>query len=185
LKGVLQLLRNDSQRYNEIEVVIEIRERLVDATGTVTLLFHDVSRGDANPTGLPSSLIQAPLQNLRQLLVQLLVSLSDLIKESKSADLYDDIDVSYSVPLDVTKKGPGRKRYDISKEQLEHLRSLFFSWEKISEILQVSVLSHGSNPLIYPKKLPLSSAILLFTAIRWWERCVCDVKLLLFCLLYY
>ena len=35
--------------------------------------------------------------------------------------------------------GPGRRRYDISKDQLEHLRSLYFSWQKIADMLQVSV----------------------------------------------
>ena len=33
----------------------------------------------------------------------------------------------------------GRKRYEITKEQLEHFRSLYFSWEAIAGILQVSV----------------------------------------------
>ena len=38
-----------------------------------------------------------------------------------------------------TQLGPGRGLYDISKDQLEHLRSLFFSWPKIADMLQVSV----------------------------------------------
>ena len=45
----------------------------------------------------------------------------------------------YSAGVTSTQLAPGRRRYDISKDQLEHLRSLFFSWQKIAYMLQVSV----------------------------------------------
>ena len=49
------------------------------------------------------------------------------------------VDAAYSAGVTSTQFGSGRKRYDISKDQLEHLRSLFFSWQKIADMPQVSV----------------------------------------------
>ena len=50
-----------------------------------------------------------------------------------------DQGTAYSTSVTTTQFGPGRKRYGISRDQLEHLRSLFFSWQKIADMLQVSV----------------------------------------------
>ena len=36
-------------------------------------------------------------------------------------------------------EGPGRPSLDVTKDQLEFLRSMHFSWQKIAQLLQVSV----------------------------------------------
>ncbi|KAJ7337776.1 hypothetical protein OS493_007931 [Desmophyllum pertusum] len=59
--------------------------------------------------------------------------------KAATMDFYDALDVSYSAPLNLAQPGRGRKRYEITKDQVEHLRSLYFSWEAIAGILQVSV----------------------------------------------
>ncbi|CAH3173071.1 unnamed protein product [Porites lobata] len=64
--------------------------------------------------------------------------LSSRIEGRNNVDFYDSLDISYSAPLNLSQTGRGRKRYEITKDQLEHLRSLYFSWEAIARILQVT-----------------------------------------------
>ena len=80
-----------------------------------------------------------PVQNLKLSLTQLIALLSNESENRKDADSYDALEVSYSAPLNLTQPGRGRKRYEITKDQVEHLRSLYFSWEAIAGILQISV----------------------------------------------
>ena len=63
-------------------------------------------------------------------MTQLIHILSSLIEKSHDSDYFENIDVAYAA-LTLIQQGAGRKRFDISKDQLEHLRSLFFSWEKL------------------------------------------------------
>jgi hypothetical protein len=123
----------------ETDILIETRLRLLDATGTLSLLLNDLLRGGVNSTGLSSNHMRVPIQDLKLSLIQLINHLSGMIENSNTADFDDEIDVCYSTPLDTTRVGLGRKHFEISKDQLEHLRSLYFSWEKISSILQVSL----------------------------------------------
>ena len=139
LKSVINIFTRVEEQELETDILIETRHRLLDAAGTLSLLLNDISRGGINPTGVPSNDIQVPVENLKVSLTQLINLLSVLIENNNNTDFDDEVDVCYSAPLDTTRDGPGRKRYEISKDQLEHLRSLFFSWEKISSILQVSV----------------------------------------------
>ncbi|XP_068680455.1 uncharacterized protein [Montipora foliosa] len=90
-------------------------------------------------TGIPSSALQAPVQNMNHSLTQLIALLSSQIESHDNADFYDALEVSYSAPLNLAQPGRGRKRYEITKDQVEHLRSLYFSWEAIADILQVSI----------------------------------------------
>ena len=46
--------------------------------------------------------------------------------------------VAYRAPISVPRNGPGRPRFDISKEQLEYLSSLLFEWNEIAVLLGVS-----------------------------------------------
>ena len=101
--------------------------------------MNDLVRSDpAQPDrAIPTSAIQAPLHNLSESVTQLIYILSDEIEKREQADVFD-LDAAHSTPVTSTQFGPGRRRYDISKDQLEHLRSLFFSWQKIADILHVS-----------------------------------------------
>ena len=121
-----------------MEILIETRHRLLDANGTLSLLSSDLTRDGANPTGLPSNHLRVPVEHLKLSLTQLTSLLSDMI-DTSNADFNDQLDISYSTPVETVREGPGRKRLQISKDQLEHLRSLYFSREKISSILNVSL----------------------------------------------
>ena len=70
--------------------------------------------------------------------LQLIDLLFPEMETSEKTDLPNEYDTAYGVPFKLT-IGPGRKSYDISKEQVEYLRSLFFSWTKIAAILQVNI----------------------------------------------
>lgn len=45
---------------------------MLDARGTLSLLIVDLERGDPNPTGLPASTSQAPLQKLNEFVAQMI-----------------------------------------------------------------------------------------------------------------
>ena len=137
LKSVLNLLA--SEQVLTAEILSESRHRLLDATGTLTFLMSDITNGVGNATGISSVVLQDPVQNLKHSLTQLIALLASLIESHDNADFYDALDLSYSAPMRLSQTGRGRKRYEITKEQLEHLRSLYFSWEAIAGVLQVSV----------------------------------------------
>ena len=132
-------MANIGEQELETDILIETRSRLVDASGTLSFLLSDIASGVTNATGLPSSALQDPVQNLKLSLTQLIALLSNESESRNNADFYDALEVSYSAPLNLAQPGRGRKRYEITKDQVEHLRSLYFSWEAIAGILQVSV----------------------------------------------
>ena len=111
---------------------------MADAAGTPTLIEHDLTNSDINVTAIPTVSLQLPVRNLRYLLQQLIDLLFAEMEKSEKTDLPNEYDTAYGAPFKLT-IGPGRKSYDISKEQVEYLRSLFFSWTKITAILQVSI----------------------------------------------
>ncbi|CAH3173067.1 unnamed protein product [Porites lobata] len=137
LKSVLNLLASADEL--EADVLIQTRSRLVDASGTLSFLLNDMSNGLTNATGIPSNAIQVPVQHLKNSLTHITDLLSSRIEGRNNVDFYDSLDISYSAPLNLSQTGRGRKRYEITKDQLEHLRSLYFSWEAIARILQVSL----------------------------------------------
>ncbi|KAK2566945.1 hypothetical protein P5673_008707 [Acropora cervicornis] len=138
LKAVFHLFLTPGNEQLTTDALRDARRYLLDAKGTLSLLLNDLSRGDPNPTGLPANAIQAPLRDLRESVTKLLYILSvEIEKREQESAFY--VDAAYSAGVTSTQLGPGRRRYDISKEQLEHLRSLFFSWKKIADMLQVSV----------------------------------------------
>ena len=138
LKAVFHLLLTPGNEQLTTDALRDARRYLLDAKGTLSLLLNDLTRGDRNPTGPPANAIQAPLRDLRESVTQLLYILSvEIEKREQESAFY--MDAAYSAGVTSTQLGPGRRRYGISKDQLEHLRSLFFSWQKIADMLQVSV----------------------------------------------
>ena len=121
-------------------VLCETKQRLLDAYGTLTLLLNEVALGQENATGLQSNTIQSPLEDLKQAISQLITFSSTLLEKRDDIDFAEeDVSVAYSAPTSLGAQGSGRKCLEISKEQLEHLRSLYFSWENIASLLGVSI----------------------------------------------
>ena len=127
LKSILNILANIGEQELETDILVETRHRLLDASGTLSFLMNDLAAGITNVTGIPSSALQAPVQNMNHSLTQLITLLSSQIENRDNADFYDALEVSYSAPLNLAQTGRGRKRYEITKDQVEHLRSLYFS----------------------------------------------------------
>lgn len=80
------------------------------------------------------------LESINTDLNQLLARVQDKLQQWRS--YYESLDVQrtlhrYVSPLEVSQRR-GRPKFNISKEQLEHLRSLFFSWTAIADMLLVS-----------------------------------------------
>ena len=139
LKAVFRLFLTPENVHLTTDALVEARRVLLEARGILSLLISDLQRGDPNPTGLPTSAIQAPLQNLSESVSEMINILPVEIENREHAEVFDQ-DTAYSTSVTITPgPGPGRRRYDISKDQLEHLRSLYFSWQKIADMLQVSV----------------------------------------------
>ena len=135
---VLRLFLTPDNEQLTTDALRDAKRYLLDAKGTLSLLLNDLTRGDPNPTGLPTNAIKVPLQDLKESVCQLQLILSlEIERREQESALY--VDAAYSAGVTSTQFGPGRRRYDISKDQLEHLRSLFFSWQKIADMLQVSV----------------------------------------------
>ena len=59
-------------------------------------------------------------------------------------NLTDNSAVSFAIQYAkrIGDEGPGRPSLDVTKDQLEFLRSMHFSWQKIAQLLQVSVSTH-------------------------------------------
>ena len=54
------------------DALVEARHHLLDARVSLSLLIVELERGGPNPTGLPTSTLQAPLQNLNRFVAQVM-----------------------------------------------------------------------------------------------------------------
>ena len=106
-----------------------------------------------------------PLPDLRSIYIdlnQLLQSIQGSLLRWRS--YYDSLDFLYHYvpPLEVSRQR-GRPRFEISKEQLEHLRSLSFSWTAIADVLMVSRMT------IYRRRAEYGLLDEAHSAIHDWE----------------
>ena len=72
LKAVFRLFLTPGNENLTTDSLVEARHHLLDARGTLSLLLAELERGDPNPSGLPTSTIQAPLQNLNESVAQVI-----------------------------------------------------------------------------------------------------------------
>ncbi len=61
-----------------------------------------------------------------------------MVQQRDDTDYHDTVEMAYAAPINTEAHAASRKRLEISQEQLEHLRFLFFSWTKIAKLLGVS-----------------------------------------------
>ena len=72
LKSVLNILANIGEQELETDILVEARYRLLVASGTLSFLMNDLAGGVTSVTGIPSSALQAPVQNMNHSLTQLI-----------------------------------------------------------------------------------------------------------------
>ena len=131
LKGVVSLfLASQDITWTE-ELKDQTSWRLEDAYTTLTLMENDIAHvRDAEDS----------LRESMHLLLGYIQSLHSYITSYENT-VSDDSDVSFSMQITERRgdEGPGRPSLDVTKDQIEFLRSMHFSWEKIAQLLQVSV----------------------------------------------
>ena len=72
LKAVFQLFLTPENENLATDALVEARHHLLDARGTLSLLIVELEKGDPNPTGLLTSTLQGPLQNLHRFVAQMI-----------------------------------------------------------------------------------------------------------------
>eukprot|EP00794_Sanderia_malayensis_P008539 gene8539-9451_t len=140
LKGILAIFISDDLLSLSSEPLIDIKNRLLEASATLTFLCNDQALNSGS-TSLSTNAedIILPLQQLRQSLHAIIDFVFVLIEKNTDAPNYSDpFDLAYSTKSSA-QEGPGRRRLEITKDQLEYLRSFYFSWSKIANLLGVSV----------------------------------------------
>ena len=86
LKAVFQLFLTPENENLATDALVETRHHLLDARGTLSLLIVELERGDSNPTGLPTSTLQGPLQNLHRFVAQMINMLPAEIESREQAE---------------------------------------------------------------------------------------------------
>lgn len=89
LKVVFRLFLTPGNGNLTVDVLVEARHHLLNATGTFSLLIVDLERGGSNPTGLPTSTLQVPLQNLNESEAQMINMLPVEIESTQQAENSD------------------------------------------------------------------------------------------------
>lgn len=127
LKGIVNLLVNPQETAWTEEIVETTKRRLQDAYATLTLIDNDQHRTHQNES-LEQSLLQLTgnIQSLHAYLVS-----CETVEHGSTA-------VSYTPPVQ-RREGPGRPSILIAKDQIEYLRTIHFSWEKIAKLLNISL----------------------------------------------
>ena len=128
----------------DVEEVSIIEGRLTDAHNTLTLLIDSVSdiESEFTTTGRSHCNLLGHLHELRESvreISQYCITLNNVHSQNQESD--DCLGpVSFSAPISWPPVlTPERPRRDITKDQLEHLRTLQFSWTKIAELLGTSI----------------------------------------------
>ena len=128
----------------DVEELSITEGRLTDAHNTLTLLIDSVSdiESEFTTTGRSHCNLLGHLHGLRESvreISQYCITLNNVHSQNQESD--DCLGpVSFSAPISWPPVlTPGRPRCDITKDQLEHLRTLQFSWTKIAELLGTSI----------------------------------------------
>lgn len=131
LKGVTNLFLAPQEIDWTSDLVEQTAIRLQDAYATLTLMEHDVPVSSTEYSQREHvKLLMGHVKSLHNHLT----SFDDELCITNSAVHYSTQVVSQRIG-----EGPGRPCLDITKDQIEFLRSLHFSWEKIASLLQISV----------------------------------------------
>eukprot|EP00794_Sanderia_malayensis_P010446 gene10446-11539_t len=136
LKGILAIFIPDDLLSLSSESLIAIKNRLLDASATLTFLCNDQALNSGS-TSLSTNAedIILPLQQLRQSLHAIIDFEFVLIEKNTDAPNYSDpFDLAYSTKSSA-QEGPGRRRLEITKDQLEEfgLEERFERYSAISD----------------------------------------------------
>ena len=108
----------------------QLLQLLQDSHLTLTFIEHEVSAQYEQPGySLPEHVhhLKSNVQSLQRLYASCETAASHI---ENSVPFY---------PQRLEGQGPGRPALNITKEQIEYLRSIHFSWEKVAQLLHISV----------------------------------------------
>ena len=125
LKGVVSLCASDEVYWTE-DLIEETTQRLQDSYTTLTLIESQMN----DPLPQHVRRLKNSVQSLQRLLVSCETSASSA---ENSVSFYPEPSPR------MEGHGPGRPALNITKEQIEYLRSIHFSREKIAQLLHISV----------------------------------------------
>ena len=106
LKAIFRVFLAPENGNLAADALVKARHHLLDARGTLSLLIVELERGGPNPTGLPTSTLQAPLQNLNRFVVQMIKMLPAEIESGGQAENFDH-GCAYSTSVTAMQCGPG------------------------------------------------------------------------------
>ena len=129
LKGVVSLCASDEVFWTE-DLIDETTQRLQDSYTTLTLIEHDTTSQMNDPLPEHVRRLKSNVQSLQRVLVSC---------ETSASSAENSVSFYPQPSPRMEDHGPGRPALNITKEQIEYLRSIHFSWEKIAQLLHISV----------------------------------------------
>ena len=136
LDSVLKLFLSEEDFQNiPKDDLIDIQERLTDASSTLAMLVADMSSMEVGEVAGLDVNLRNQLVDLRKDVLAIVDIISSFISEGE--DLSSE--APYRTQSQQTASNIGRPLLAVTRDQLEHLRSLHFSWHKISKLLSVSI----------------------------------------------
>lgn len=112
------------------DLIEETTQRLQDSYTTLTLIEHDMTSQMSDPLLEHVRRLKSNVQSLQRLLVSC---------ETTASSAENSVSFYPQPSPRMEGQGPGRPALNITKEQIEYLRSIHFSWEKIAQLLHISV----------------------------------------------
>ena len=112
------------------DLIEETTQWLQDSYTTLTLVEHDMTSQMNDPLPEHVRRLKSNVRSLQRLLVSC---------ETSTSSAQNSVSFYPQSSLRMEGHGPGRPALNITKEQIEYLRSIHFSWEKIAQLLHISV----------------------------------------------
>ena len=113
----------------------QLKEHLFDSSATPTLLIEDLSSNARPTSGLPVE-TRGRVVGLKRDISVVMDYISQIIHKEQ-AELQQQEDAYRSQNAEGSHNF-GRPYLDITRDQLEHLRSIHFTWKQIAKLLNVS-----------------------------------------------
>jgi hypothetical protein len=131
LKGVINLFLSPQDIEWTDELVEQTCSRLEEAYKTLTLMEREMTYVEEETIDRDNAGFHLLLDSVK--------SLHSYAKSFESAGNSTDSYAAQYVRHADGRPAPGRPKLNVTQEQIEFLRSLHFSWEKIAQLLQVSI----------------------------------------------
>ena len=136
--SVLKLFVSDGD-FRDIckDDLVDIQERLTDASSTLAMLVADMSNMEVGQVAGLDVNLRNRLVDLKKDVLAILDIISSFIREGE--DLSSEAAYRTQNTTQQSASKIGRPPLAVTRDQLQHLRSLHFSWQKISKLLHVSI----------------------------------------------